>query len=134
MIAFARMAQPPPLPAAAKNPGLARWLDLALPGAGLFYLGRRGLGAALALPFLACFLAALVLFLVSYARYISLATDPNLLQGDQLEHFGDIFPTAWLVTLACVGGLLQVCSMILLRRAKRTDAARTPPPLPAAKT
>ena len=127
------MAQPPPLPPAGKNAGLARWLNLALPGAGLFYLGRRGLGAALALPFLACFLAALALFLVSYARYIRIATSDNPLQGDQLERLGEIFPTAWLVALACVGGLLQVCSMVLLRRARRADAARTPPPPPEAK-
>jgi hypothetical protein len=127
------MVQPPPLPSTAKSPGLARWLDLAVPGAGLFYLGRRGLGAALALPFLACFVAALALFVVSYARYVQMATSDNLLQGDQLESFGDIFPTAWLIALAGVGGLLQVCSMVLLRRARRADAARTPPPPPAAK-
>ena len=127
------MAQPPPLPPApaGKSAQLARWLNLAVPGAGLFYMGRRGLGIALALPFLACFLAALALFLVAYARYISLTASDNLL--DRLESFGDIFPTVWLIALACVGGLLQVCSMVLLRRARRAGSIPTPPQPPAAK-
>ena len=124
------MAQPPPIPSAAKSPRTAQWLNLALPGAGLFYMGRRGLGLALALPFLACFLAAFTLFLAAYARYFSAALSDNLLEGDRLERLGDIFPTRWLVGLACVGGLLQVCSMVLLRRAKRTaDARGAPSPL-----
>src|SRR6266487_1607784 len=67
------MALPPPLPSTGKNLRLARWLNVALPGAGLFYLGRRRLGVALAVPFLACFFAAFSLFLVSYGRYLSLA-------------------------------------------------------------
>ena len=128
------MARPPPLPTASKNPGLARWLNLAVPGAGLYYLGHRRLGAALALPFLACFLAAFALFLGGYAHYLSVATSDNLLGTNQLERFGDIFPTGWLVALACVGGLLQICSMVLLRRARKTAAARTSLPLPPAKT
>ena len=120
------MAQPPPLPPADKSPGLARWLNLALPGAGLIYLGRRGLGFALALPFLGCFLAALALFIVGYARYVSMATSDNLLEGDRLERFGDIFPIGWLAGLAGAGLILQAISMFLLRRAKRE--ARTPSP------
>lgn len=119
------MAQPPPLPSADKSPGLARWLNLALPGAGLIHLGRRGLGFALALPFLACFLAALALFVVGYARYVSMATGDNPLEGDRLERFGDIFPIAWLAGLAGAGLVLQAVSMVLLRRAKRDVATCT---------
>lgn len=128
------MAQPPPLPSSVKNRRLAHWLDLALPGAGLYYLGYRRLGAALAIPFLGCFFAALVLFLVAYGRYLSMVTSDNLMEAGRLESFGDLFPTASLIGLACVGGILQVCSMVLLRRAKRADAASTPPPPPEAKT
>jgi|GEM_PF-6732467 len=120
------MAQPPPLPSADKSPGLARWLDLALPGAGLIYLGRRGLGFALALPFLACFLAALALFVLGYARYVSMATNDNLLEDGRLERFGDILPMAWLAGLAGAGLVLQAISMVLLRRVKKDIAARAP--------
>jgi len=99
---------------------------LALPGAGLIYLGRRGLGFALALPFLACFLAALALFVLGYARYVSMATNDNLLEDGRLERFGDILPMAWLAGLAGAGLVLQAISMVLLRRVKKDIAARAP--------
>lgn len=113
------MARPPPLPSAGKSLRLARWLNLALPGAGLFYLGRRFLGAALAVPFLACFFAALALFVVSYGRYLSLALGGDILEGDRLERLGEIFPSAWLVGLAIAGVLIQLCSMALFESAKK---------------
>ena len=116
------MVQPPPLPSAGKSLRLARWLNLALPGAGLFYLGRRWLGAALAVPFLACFFAAFSLFLVSYARYLSLAMGGDILGGDRLEQIGEVFPRAWLAGLAIAGVLLQLCSMALFEAAKKQAA------------
>jgi len=113
------MVQPPPLPSAGKSLRLARWLNLALPGAGLFYLGRRCLGAALAVPFLACFFAALALFVVSYARYLSLAMGGDILEGDRLERLGEVFPRAWLAGLAIAGVLIQLGSMALFAAAKK---------------
>jgi hypothetical protein len=98
---------------------LAGWLSLALPGAGLFYLGRRRVGAALAVPFLACFFAAFSLFLVSYARYLSLAMGGDILEGDRLERIGEVFPRAWLAGLAIAGVLIQLCSMALFADVKR---------------
>ncbi|HEU0010112.1 MAG TPA: hypothetical protein VFT34_09890 [Verrucomicrobiae bacterium] len=116
------MAQPPPLPPAGKNLRLARWLNLALPGAGLFYLGRRRLGAALAVPFLACFFAAFSLFLVSYGRYLSLTIGGDILEAGRLEKIGEVFPRVWLAGLAIAGVLIQLCSMALFERAKKQAA------------
>jgi len=113
------MVRPPPLPPAGKNLRLARWLNLVLPGAGLFYMGRRCLGAALAVPFLSCFFAALALFLVSYGRYLSLAMGGDILEGDRLERLGEIFPSAWLAGLAIAGVLIQLCSMALFEGEKK---------------
>src|SRR5262245_24383973 len=107
------MAGPPPPPSGVKNVRLARWLNVALPGAGLFYLGRRWLGAALAVPFVGCFFAAFSIFIVSYGRYLSLAMGGDILEGDRLERIGEVFPRAWLVGLAIAGVLLQLCSMAL---------------------
>jgi hypothetical protein len=116
------MAQPPPLPPKGKNLHLARWLNLALPGAGLFYLGRRGVGVALMVPFLACFFAALGLFLVSYGRYLSLTMGGDILEGDRLERIGEVFPRTWLAGLAMAGVLIQLCSMALFEAAKKKAA------------
>ncbi len=116
------MVQPPPLPSAGKSLRLARWLNLALPGAGLFYLGRRWLGAAFAVPFLACFFAALAIFVVSYARYLSLTMGGDILEGDRLEQIGEVFPRAWLAGLAIAGVLIQLCSMALFESAKKQAA------------
>ncbi len=116
------MALPPPLPSTGKNLRLARWLNVALPGAGLFYLGRRRLGVALAVPFLACFFAAFSLFLVSYGRYLSLAMGGDILEEGRLEQIGEVFPRAWLAGLAIAGVLIQLYSMALFERAKKQAA------------
>jgi hypothetical protein len=118
------MVQPPPLPTTGKSFRLARWLNLALPGAGLFFLGHRRLGAALAVPFLACFFAALAIFVVSYARYFSLTMGGDILEGDRLEQIGEVFPRAWLAGLAIAGVLIQLCSMVLFEAAKKKAASR----------
>jgi hypothetical protein len=116
------MPSPPPLPSAGKSLKLARWLNVALPGAGLFYLGRRTLGLALALPFLACFLAAFGLFIVSYGRYLTLVSDGDIFEGDRLERIGKVFPSAWLVGLAIAGVLIHLWSMALFEAEKNKAA------------
>ena len=116
------MPSPPPLPSAGKSLKLARWLNVALPGAGLFYLGRRALGLALALPFLACFFAAFSLFLVSYGRYLSLTMDGDIFEGDRLERIGKVFPSGWLVGLAVAGLIIHVGSMALFEVEKNKAA------------
>jgi hypothetical protein len=111
---------PPPLPKPAeKGHRFAAWVNLVLPGAGLFMIGRRKQGLILAALFLACFFAALGLFLVSYARYLNMALSDDLMKGDNLERIGQVFPRTWLVGLAGAGGIIHLVSMGMLRAAKR---------------
>jgi hypothetical protein len=112
------LVQPPPLPVA-KNLRLAATLNLMLPGAGLICLGRRILGTILATAFLACFLALLVIFLVGYARYLSIALGDNLLEGGKIEEAGAAFHPNWLMGFTAVGGGIYLCSAVLFAQTKR---------------
>jgi hypothetical protein len=117
------MASPPPLlPAAGKNLRVAGGLNLFLPGAGLFYLGQRRTGAALAIAFLVCFLAEIGIFIVSYGRYLSLAMSDDLMKNDNLERIGAVFPRAWLIGFAAAGLVIYLWSMMLFSVAKRNVA------------
>jgi hypothetical protein len=109
---------PPPLPGS-KNLRAASILNTCLPGAGLFYLGQRTVGAVLAGAFLASFLATLTVFLVGYTRYLSIALGENLLEGHNLEEAGAAFHQAWLLGLGGVGLVLYLISTILFQVAKR---------------
>ena len=108
---------PPPLPHG-KNLRLATALNVFLPGAGLFYLGRRVSGSVLAGLFLACFLALMVTFLVGYSRYLSIALGENLLEGNKLEEAGAAFHQNWLIGLSVAGGSVYLWSAILFSMAK----------------
>jgi hypothetical protein len=112
------IGQPPPLPKQ-KLLRAATLLNVCLPGAGLVLLGRRRAGFLLAGTFLGCFLAAMILFLVGYGRYLSIAMSDDLLRGNKLEEVGTVFPQGWLIGLAAAGGIIYVCSAILFARAKR---------------
>lgn len=117
-------SSPPPLPGVetsvqGKHLKFAAALNWFLPGAGLFYLGRKVTGAVLAGTFLLSFLSVLVVFLVGYARYLSLAMSDDLLQGDKLEQAGTAFHQPWLIALAIVGGVIYLVSSILFAQAKR---------------
>ena len=109
---------PPELPVE-KKLRLASALNVFLPGAGLFYLGRRASGGILAALFLGCFLAVVIIFLVGYVSYLSVALDPNLLQGNKLEEAGAAFHQGWLTGLALAGAIIYLCSTILFSIAKR---------------
>jgi len=102
-----------------KNWRRAATLNLFLPGAGLFYLGRRKLGATLALLFLICLAAALSIFLVGYAHYLTVVLGSDLMQEGQLEQLKDVFQTGWLVGLLCAGVALHIVSMLALSLARR---------------
>lgn len=108
---------PPPLPHG-KNLRLATALNVFLPGAGLFYLGRRVLGAVQAGLFLVCFLGLMVVFLVGYSRYLSIALGENLLEGTKLEEAGAAFHQRWLIGLAVAGGAVYLWSAILFSMEK----------------
>jgi hypothetical protein len=118
------MANPPPPLPSQQNLRLASALNVFLPGAGLIYLGRRTLGAALAGAFLGCFLAVVTVFLIGYARYLSLATDDRLMQGNKLEEAGSMFHPTWLAGLTLAGGIIYLCSSILFARAKARANSR----------
>jgi hypothetical protein len=111
-------SQPPPLPAKV-NLRLATALNVFLPGAGLFLLGRRRGGAALAGAFLICLLAVLVLFFVGYARYWSIALSENLMTGNKLEEAGAAFHHRWLIGLAVAGGIVHAVATVWFTRVKR---------------
>ena len=118
------MATPPPLPILRQpSLALARTLNLSLPGLGLFYLGQRTLGLLLAIPFLICFGAEIILFLISYARYIHMSLSDDLLKGDKLEQIGNVFPRPWLVGFALAGAIIYILSMICFAAAKRKLAS-----------
>jgi len=98
---------------------IAAGLNLFLPGAGLFYLGKKGVGAALAGAFLLCFLAELGIFIVSYGRYLSLAMSDDLMKNDNLESIATVFPRALLMTFAGAGLVIYLVSMALFGSVKR---------------
>lgn len=116
---------PPPLPVpgavpeSERNLKFAATLNWILPGAGLFHLGRPIAGAVLAGTFLLSFLSVVVLFLIGYARYLSIAMSDDLLQGDKLEQAGAAFHQPWLIGLAVIGGVIYLISSILFARVKR---------------
>ena len=118
-------SQPPPLPLQ-KSLRLASALNVFLPGAGLIYLGRRALGAVLAVAFLGCFLAVMTIFLVGYSRYLSIAMSENLMQGNKLEEAGASFHQNWIIGVALTGGIIYLVSAISFAHAKRRVAAHSP--------
>lgn len=90
-----------------------------LPGAGLFYLGRRVAGSILAFVFLGFFVTLLVVFLIGYAHYLSIAMSDDLMQGNNLEQAAQSFHQNWLIGLAIGGGIVYLVSSILFTAEKR---------------
>src|SRR6266550_2855894 len=109
---------PPTLPKP-KNLRWAATLNLFLPGAGLFYLGRRKMGAVLALIFLACLVAALAIFLTGYIHYLQVAMSGDLMKNGELEQLQDVFHQGWLLGLLCGGFAVYVASMVALAAARK---------------
>ena len=108
-----------------------RWaatLNLILPGAGLFYVGRRKAGAILAVLFLICLVAALGIFLTGYIHYLNVILGSDLMKEGELEQLADTFHKRWLIALLLAGVTLEIISMIMLSRGK--DAFHRVPPRP----
>ena len=114
---------PPILPVRRENSRRATALNLFLPGAGLFYVGWRKLGAILAVAFLGCALAALAIFLNGYAQYLNTVMGNELLKEGQLEHLQNVFHTRWLLVLLVIALGLYVFSAIAMVCVRR----RNPP-------
>jgi hypothetical protein len=111
---------PPPLPEAnAVSVRRASAANIILPGAGLFLVGRRRLGAVLAGIFLASFVAVFGLFIFGYASYLNAALDPELLQEGRLERAAEGFHLAWLLGAAAIGMVSYVVATILFLRVRR---------------
>ena len=120
------LLHPPNAPS--KPPKTLRWaatLNFVLPGAGLFYLGQRKLGAILAITFLICLAAALSVFLVGYVHYFNVVLSGDLLKEGQLEHLQEVFHNRWLSGLSVAGLVLQILSMSALVWARK-DQAKLP--------
>ena len=114
---------PPPLP----QPKKQRWataLNLFLPGAGLYCLGRRKAGMILAGAFLFCLVAALGVFLAGYVHYLNVVLGADLMREGALEQLTDVFHKRWLVGFVLAGLTLQVASMIGLARARKDVLSR----------
>lgn len=93
---------------------LAMTLNLFIPGAGQFYLGQRIAGSLYAGGFCVCLVAMLVLFVRSYSQYLQLATNGDILDGDNLETMARVFQVGPLVALSVIGTLIYIVSAIHL--------------------
>src|SRR5206468_1831866 len=108
----------PPLLPQQKQQRWATTLNLFLPGAGLYCLGRRKAGAIVAGAFLFCLVSALGIFLAGYAHYLTVVLGTDLMRDGQLEQIKDVFHQRWLVALLLAALALQIVSMIGLARAR----------------
>jgi hypothetical protein len=93
----------------------ATMLNLVLPGVGQFYLGQRVLGCAFAGGSLACFVAAVVVFIVGIKRCWKLASSGDLLEGRKLEQMREAMHPGQLFILVGVVILMYVLSIAALR-------------------
>jgi hypothetical protein len=93
----------------------ATMLNLVLPGAGQIYLGQRLLGCAFAGGALACFVAAVVVFIVGIKRYWELASSGDLFEGRKLEQMREAMHPGQLFILVGVVILMYVLSIAALR-------------------
>lgn len=112
---------PPALPPDAKEAlrRKAAAANVFLPGAGLFLLGHRRLGAGIAAVFLVAFLAVIGVFVAGYANYLKVALDPDVLRGDQLEHVGSGFHLPWILSLAALGVAVYVFGTLAFLRLRK---------------
>ena len=95
-------------------------MNVFLPGAGFYHLGRRRLGAGLAVPFLAAFAALMVLFISGYSHYLSTALSDDLLKGDTIEQLDHGFHTPWMLACAGVGiGIYAVSTTLFAWERRR---------------
>ena len=95
-----------------KSPRTAHLLNLFLPGAGQFYLGRRVFGCLFAVPFLGCLLAMMVIFIQGYSQYLSAAASGRILQGQEIEKLAEAFDFRLLGALLVAGLVLYIGSAV----------------------
>lgn len=94
-----------------------------LPGAGHLLFRRWWSGGLFLAVFGACFLTAVVMFLLGASEYFGLATSGDILEGDRLERIPNAFRPKWLLGLAIVGGMTWLAALIDLGRVLNTETA-----------
>jgi len=109
----------PPAPKPKKSLKRAILLNFFFPGAGVVYVGRRVSGLLLSFAFAVCLAAALIIFMIGYAQYISLAVSGEILQGNNLETIPSLFHTPWLIGLLFLSVIILIISMIALFGARK---------------
>ena len=104
-----------------KSQRMASTLNLFLPGAGQIYLGEPAMGSLFALSFLACFTAAVILFVRAYWEYMQTVSGSDILEAGNLEKLSNVFPGPTLVVLTIVAVVIYIASAIHLSRLRRRD-------------
>src|SRR5688572_25451741 len=107
------MKNPPPLPISdpAKRRRMAILMNLAFPGTGQIYLGRKITGYFLAGLFLLSFVLVIGLMLTAFANYFKAAVSEDLLAEGHLEAMGDFFKNPWLYGGVIAGVLIAGISL-----------------------
>ncbi len=92
--------------------------NLMVPGAGLYLIGQRRTGLLLVTLFLLCFGGVITIFLTGYAAYFKVVLDPDVMQGEKLEHMADGFHLPWVLALTVGGLIVYAVAIILMIRAR----------------
>jgi hypothetical protein len=112
---------PPIIPPASTGPHprsrrVAGMLNLFLPGAGQIYLGQPLIGSLFTLAFLACFGAAIAIFVRAYVGYLQGATSGDILDAGNLERLSNAFPVGALIALSAAAVVIYIVSAVHLSR------------------
>lgn len=128
------MTMPPPLPpippltsedTESKRRRTAILLNLALPGAGQFYLGRKGTGVGIMGLFLFSFVVVVGMMLWGFFLYFRGAVDADILAPGHLENLAEVFKLRWIFAGLAVAILLVAFSIADLYWSR---PANRPPP------
>ena len=119
------MSTPPILPPT-KTRRVAVALNLALPGAGQWYLGQRMLGAVLLIVFLLTLILGIRFLLGGTGFYFRVASEGRIFEPGVLEQIAGQFRLPWLLTAVAIGILDQILAVALLYFPR---AKNSPPPI-----
>ena len=105
---------PPPVQVSdeAKRRRMAILMNLAFPGTGQIYLGRKVTGSLLAFFFLVSFVVVIGLMLTAFASYFSGAVSDDVLAAGRLEEMGDLFRNPWMYGGIIAAILIALVSLV----------------------